>query len=157
MRITSVSKIKKLIQLGDFQGLGFSPKILNHQFSGTVLTNYGILLCVYIYIVKTDPILKLAARWNPGQLSPPVRTLINLILLTVDISGSHIEPSIRFSWQLTSLDFTGQFSLRTKLKNQHQFSANGWKLPNINDFIISRLYKVWNILIFGIFFVIWET
>jgi hypothetical protein len=34
----------------------------------------------------------LAARWEPGRFSPPVRTF-NPVLLTVDISGSHWVPS----------------------------------------------------------------
>jgi hypothetical protein len=40
--------------------------------------------------VKTNPILKLAVKWKPGQFSPPMKTLINLILLIVDIFDSHL-------------------------------------------------------------------
>jgi hypothetical protein len=42
--------------------------------------------------VGSGSVLKLAARWEPGRFSPPVRTF-NPVLLTVHISGSHWVPS----------------------------------------------------------------
>jgi len=55
--------------------------------------------------VRTGPVFKLHAMWEPGQFS---------------LDGCHTEweASIRFSWWLSYLVLTGWFS------------ANGWDLPN---------------------------
>jgi hypothetical protein len=62
--------------------------------------------------VRTGPVLKLAARWEPGRFSPPASTF-NSVVLTIDIFGSH--------WPVLS---------ENRNENRLRFSASGWEPPN---------------------------